>query len=220
LIQLGLEREYTNWNFCICEQRQLRRSTSTLDDTDGVNEKISEQAKAAKVRSEIEDATERRLIGRIAGLGGAMLVVSVLLAWMNHPKIVRSSIRPHPYIVVEVSHSIGLTTLPAGPIALALGIGIVFIARWQVRGEIWAGWVVFLTGLGSLGVGIAEFTQLLLGRRNYLEHASLLKAPLPPYVNAVGTGVWLAIVAAIVVVTAAWTFLWRSSRYWGRLATT
>lgn len=179
-----------------------------------MDEQISEQAKLARSQREVEVATSRRRIGRSAGLGGAMLVVSTLLAWMNHPRIVRSSVRPHPYIVVEVSHSIGLATWSAGPIVLILGTGIGLVARWLVRGDVRAGWVALLMGFGSLGVSVAEFTQLLLGRQDYLDHASLLTPPLPPSADAVGIGVWLAVAASIVVVVAAWGYIWRARRYW------
>jgi hypothetical protein len=179
-----------------------------------MEERSSENAKAAKAQVSTEIATQRRTIGRVCCLGGALLAVSTVLVWVNHPKIVRSPSHPNQYQLVETSQSIGLVTWLAGPITLVLAVAVLWIARLLLRGVVRASWVALLLGLGGLVVSSVECIHLLLERKSYLEHATLLTTPHPPLADAVGTGVWLSIGASVIVVAAAWTYLWRARQYW------
>jgi hypothetical protein len=179
-----------------------------------MDEQISENAKAARAQVSAEIATQRRTIGRMCCLGGELLAVSTVLVWVNHPKIVPSPSHPNQHLLVEKSHSIGLVTWPAGPITLVLAVAVLWIARSLLRGVVRAGWIALLLGLGELVVSSAECIHLVLGRKNYLAHATLLAPPHPPLADAVGTGVWLSIGASVIVVAATWTYIWRARQYW------
>ena len=59
---------------------------------------------------------------------------------------------PHPgYFVVEVGHSIGLATRPAGLIALAVALLSFVVAILLRRMSIFLGWVAVLLSCGVLG---------------------------------------------------------------------
>lgn len=143
-------------------------------------------------------------------------MISTVLVWVNHPAIVRSTIKPYPYLVIETSHSMGLVTWSAGPITLVLAVAFLWTTRRLLRGVQWAGWVALLLGLGQLGVSVTETIQLLLGRSHYLDHASLLTPPYPSLADAVGGGAWLCAGASVLVVAVTLTYLWRARRYWRR----
>jgi len=98
-------------------------SSVSPGDTGDVDELLSENARASRARVATEIATQRRRLGRMGALGGALLVVSMILGWVNHPRIIQSPSH-HLYVLVETSHSIGLVTWPAGPITLVLAVGV------------------------------------------------------------------------------------------------
>jgi hypothetical protein len=95
-------------------------------------------------------------------------MISTLFAWENHPRVAPSVTHPKTLVDHEVSHSIGLVTLPAGPVALLIGSAALLVASRLRRGNVRAGWETLVAGLAGLGMSLGEFTQLLLGRRNYL----------------------------------------------------
>jgi len=174
----------------------------------------SENAKASRARLAAAIKKQRLRIGWTGVLGGVLLVVSTVLVWVNHPAIVRSTIKPYPYLVIETSHSIGLVTWSAGPITLVLAVAFLWTTRGLLRGVQWAGWVALLLGLGQLAVSVTEIVQLLLGRSHYFDQATVLTPPYPPLANAVGSGVWLCASASVLVVAVALTYLWRARRFW------
>jgi hypothetical protein len=163
-----------------------------------------------------EEAGDRRIIVRVQIAGSVVLVVSTLLAWMNHPTMIHRRRASPSYFVREVSHTIGLTTMPAGLIAVGLGALAVITAVGLRRNRGPFGWIAVGLALGALGDTTVEIVQLLLGRRNWLDHFSTtVTASLQsPLANAVGAGVWFAAVASVALLANAITYLWRSHRQW------
>lgn len=106
----------------------------------------------------------------------------------------------------------GLTTLPAGPLVIGLAL---FTLAWSSRlrsGRPFVGWLGLGRGLVVLGVVVTEIVQLLLGRRNWEDHHTTISNP--ALANAVGTGVWLALAAAIALVALSLVYLWRAYHFW------
>jgi len=139
------------------------------------------------------------------------MMISTLFAWESHPRVAPSVTQPKTLVVHEVSHSIGLVTLPAGPVVLVIGLAALLVASRLRRGSVRAGGETLVIGLAALGISLGEFTQLLLGRRNNLHGFPGL---LPPLVNALGAGVWLATLASLAVSVSAMTYLWLAHATW------
>lgn len=166
-------------------------------------------------RSEREEARDRRTIMKVHVAGSAVLIISTLLAWENHPRVeFHGGLNPG-YYVKEVSHSIGLATRPAGFIVVAVAILSLPLANLLRRVHVLAGWLAFLLSLGALGTCCVEIIQLLLGRRNWVDTISASVGP-SPIINAIGAGVWLATLASIVLVVNASTYVWLGHRLWGK----
>jgi len=140
-------------------------------------------------------------------------MISTLFAWGNHPRVAPRVTRPKTLVVHEVSHSIGLVTLPAGPVVLLIGSAALLVASRLRRGSVRAAWETLVAGLAGLGMSLGEFTQLLLGRRNYLRRFPDRPSPL---VNAVGAGVWLATPASLAGPVCVLTYLWLAHATWRR----
>jgi hypothetical protein len=165
-----------------------------------------------------EEAGDRRFIVRVQIAAGVVLIVSTFFAWMNHPVLIHRRRASPPYFVREVSHTVGLNTMPAGMIAVGLGALAVITAVGLRRQRGPFGWIAVGLALGALGDSTIEIVQLLLGRRNWLDHfATPVTASLQsPLANAVGGGVWLAAVASVALLANALTYLWRSRRQWSQ----
>jgi hypothetical protein len=164
-------------------------------------------------RAAREQAHYRRTLMRIQVLASVLLIASTLVAWENHPRVVyRGGINPG-YYVHEVSHSIGLRTLPAGLLALALGLLSLAVANALRKVDFVAGWLALSCSLGALGVCVVEIIQLLIGRRNWL--ASLAHTPTPsPLAHAVGVGAWLATLASVTLLANTSRYHWLRRRQW------
>jgi hypothetical protein len=160
-----------------------------------------------------EQVRYRRTLTRIQVLASVLLIASTLVAWENHPRVVYHGGLQPGYVVREVSHSIGVATLPAGLLALALGLLALAGANTLRRVHLVAGWLAFACSFAALGVCVVEITQLLIGRRNWL--ASLVHTPAPsPLDQAVGIGVWLATLASVILVANTSRYLWLRRRQW------
>lgn len=151
----------------------------------------------------------------IAVSGGLVLLLSTFLAWENHPKVkYRAGAHPE-YYIAEVRHTMGLATIPAGIITIALAVLSLALARRLRSLHLPSGWFAFLLAFASLGVTSVEIAQLLLGRRNWQDHLSAKVVPLS-LSHAVGSGAWLAFVASVVLVVNTSVYLWRGYRTPGR----
>jgi hypothetical protein len=176
-----------------------------------VSSELSERGLARRERIRRERDRHRRRLAQVGSIGGSLMMISTLFAWENHPRVVPSVTHPKTLVVHEVRHSIGLATLPAGPVVLLIGLAALFVASRLPRGSVRTGWETLVAGLAGLGMSLGEFTQLLLGRRNYLHGFPGLRSPL---VNAVGAGVWLATLASLAVSVSALTYLWVAHATW------
>jgi len=162
-----------------------------------------------------EEAGDRRTISRVQVVSGAVLIASTLFVWMNHPRVAsKGGATPGPY-VHEVSHTIGLATLPAGWLALAVGVLAIVAAPRLRNGHVPAGVLALVLALTASAISTIEIIQLLLGRRNWLSHLSPSVA-ITPLSNAVGHGVWLAALASLALIANAGTYFWLSLRLWRR----
>lgn len=169
-----------------------------------------------------EEAGDRRIIVRVQIASGIVLIVSTFLAWMNHPVMIHRKGGSSSYFVREVSHTIGLAAMPAGLFALGLGVLAVATAM-SLRSERGPfGWFAVGLALGAVGDGAVEIIQLLLGRRNWLGHFSsaVIGSAQSPLANAVGTAVWIAVLASVALLANSLTYLWLSRRQWKQVAST
>jgi len=160
-----------------------------------------------------EQAHVRRTIMSVQVAASLMLIGATLAAWERHPRVrFRGGSQP-AYYVSEVGHSIGLATLPAGLLVLALGVALLGVAHLLRAVHVGAGWASLALSLGALGVCTVEIVQLWLGRRNWLDSLSSRVGP-SPWNQAVGVGVWLATLAAVALVLNALTYVWLRHRSW------
>jgi uncharacterized membrane protein len=160
-----------------------------------------------------EEARDRRTISWIQVAASLMLIASTLLAWENHPRVeYRGGAHPGFY-VVEVSHSMGLVTRPAGIFAIAIGVVSLAGAKLLRKVHLRTGWLAFVLALGALATCAVEIVQLLLGRRDWLD--SVTKAAGPSLLGqAIGAGVWLAALASVALVANTSTYTWLGFRLW------
>jgi|GEM_PF-1261268 len=178
-------------------------------------DELSEQGVAQRAQVQRERDGERRHISIVVTIASALAVVSTLISWANHPLVERSTAHPRTWVLHEVSHSIGLLTSLAGPAVLVLAIAQLWTAGELRRGSIKAGWATLLAALVMLGLSSGEIAVLLLGRRNFLDHSRRLNpAQYPPLAHAVGAGLWLAVLASVVVLAGASFYLRRSYATW------
>jgi hypothetical protein len=159
------------------------------------------------------EARDRRTSARVQIAASILLVASTLLAWENHPSVEHVTKPTSQYVVREVGHSIGLATLPAGPLALVLGLLALVVAKRLRRVSLPFGWLALGVSLAALGVSIVEIVQLMLGRRDWLDHLSVSVSP-SGVGGGVGVGVWLAALMSIALVANASTYLWLGYRLW------
>jgi hypothetical protein len=169
-----------------------------------------------------EEANDRRVIVRIQIGGGLALVVSTFFAWMNHPILIHRKGASPAYFVREVSHTTGLTTVAGGTVAIALGALAVLTAVSLRNGRAPFGWFAVVLALGAVGDSVAEIVQLLLGRRNWLDHFAVIAngSAASPLANAIGAGVWLAACASIALAANALAYFWLSHRKWNEASST
>jgi hypothetical protein len=166
-----------------------------------------------------EEMGLRRTIVWVQMSAAGVLLISTLLAWENHPRVIHRGGRSPTNFVREVSHSIGLVTRPAGILAFVLGVLAIGWAKQLRNGERRSGWMALGLALATAAVCAVEIVQLLLDRRNWL--GNLTKAVQPSLLgNAVGVGVWLAAAASIALVASAVTYLWFAHRVWRDSPTT
>jgi hypothetical protein len=152
---------------------------------------------------------------RVEVCAAVVLVVSTLLAWENHPRVIHRGGRSPTNFVREVSHSIGLVTRPAGILAVVLGMLVIVWARRLQGGRRLSGWVALVLALATASVCAVEIVQLLLDRRNWLD--GLTKSVQPSLLgNAVGVGVWVATATSVALVATSLTYLWFAHRVWQR----
>jgi hypothetical protein len=160
-----------------------------------------------------EESHKRRTIMSVQVVASLVLMGATLAAWERHPHVrYRGGSQPTHY-VSEVSHSIGLATLPAGLLVLALGVALLGVAHVLRKVHAGAGWASLALSLSALGVCTVEIVQLWLGRRNWLDSLSVRVGP-SPWNQAVGVGVWLATLAAVALVINASTYVWLRHRSW------
>ena len=160
-----------------------------------------------------EEADDRRTVMRVQVMASLLLTGATLAAWERHPRVRHRGGSQPVYYVSEVSHSIGLATLPAGLLVFALGVALLGVARLLRKAPARAGWVSLALSLGALAVCTVEIVQLWLGRRNWLDSLSSRVGP-SPWDQAVGVGVWLATLAAVALVVNALTYVWLRHRLW------
>src|SRR5579863_3260647 len=146
-----------------------------------------------------EEAKDRLRISWIQVAASLILMASTLLAWENHPRVeYRGGAHPGFYIV-EVSHSMGLVTRPAGILVIAIGAISLAGAKLLQKVHLRYGWLALVFALGALATCAVEIVQLLLGRRNWLD--SVTNATGPSLLGqAIGIGVWLAALASVALV--------------------
>ena len=160
-----------------------------------------------------EQARYRRTLTRIQLPASVVLAASTLLAWENHPRELYRGAPTPGFFVREVSHSIGLATLPAGPLIVVLGLLSLGLANSLRMAHLWTGWTALSCSIGALGVCVTEIMQLWIGRRNWL--ASLSHTPAAsPLDHAVGVGVWVATAACVVMVATTSRYVWLWYRQW------
>ena len=178
-------------------------------------DELSEQAVAHRARVQRERDGERRHISMVAMIASALAVASTLIAWANHPLVERSVAHPKIWVLHEVGHSIGLLTGVVGPAVLALAVAQLWTAARLRRGSINAGWTALLLSLVILALSSREIAVLLIGRRNFMDHStSLNPAQYPPLAHAVGAGLWLTLLASLVVLASASFYLRRTYATW------
>ena len=176
---------------------------------------LSADGLRARERVAAERAGQRRRLAIAEVAAGAVLMASTLLGWMNRPRVVRQAHGSVPFAVREVGHTWGLATFPAGALALMLGALAVLWSTRLRRGARRAGWEAFILSLAAIAVSAVEVTQLLLGRRNWIDRAAMQHHPVTsPLVNAVGAGVWVASAASATLMIVAGTYLWRAYGSW------
>jgi hypothetical protein len=179
----------------------------------GEGETLTPESAASREHHErlaAERARQLLAFARTEWLFAALLVVSTLFAWENYPRIIPGPAQPGQF--VGGGDAVGLTTLPAGPLVIGLAL---FTLAWSSRlrsGRPFVGWLGLGRGLVVLGVVVTEIVQLLLGRRNWEDHHTTISNP--ALANAVGTGVWLALAAAIALVALSLVYLWRAYHFW------
>ena len=155
----------------------------------------------------------RRLARAIAGLS-VLIVVSTVVAWMNHPRVVTEARPPHFRVIIEVGHTIGVATRPAGALVIVIALLALTQVRGLSRGSTAAGRASLGLGVGVLAVVSVEVVQLLLGRRNWISHLTPANVRHSLLGEAVGGGAWLCAGASVALIAAAWTYVWRSSHSW------
>jgi hypothetical protein len=151
-------------------------------------------------------AQYRRLARLSAGFAGAA-GLATLLPWTYHPEVGHDPQHPTQLAILNASHAMGLTTIPAGPLVAGLALASLGWAAQLARGSRRAGWVALALGTGAVGVAVTEIIQLLLGRRNWIDHVTPA-AQSSPLARAVGPGVWVALAAETLLAADVLIYLW------------
>jgi hypothetical protein len=159
-----------------------------------------------------EEANDRRTIMKVEIASSVLLIVSTLLAWENHPKVEHDA-KNNTYFIREVSHTIGLATKPAGIFAVLIAFLALGLATRLRKVRLSTGWLAFVLALAAIAVSTVEIIQLLLGRRNWLDHVTATGGN-GALSQAIGIGVWLAALASVALVANAATYLWLGYRLW------
>lgn len=160
-----------------------------------------------------EESKDRRTFAWVQIAASVVLLASTLFAWENHPRVALSAGATPEYFVREVSHTIGVVTVPAGPLAIVLGaLALVFATRLR-RMQLQYGWLALGLSLGALAVSTVEITQGILGRKDWIDHLSSAVAQ-SGSAGGIGVGVWIAAVASLALVANAATYLWLGYRLW------
>jgi hypothetical protein len=184
----------------------------------GEGETLTRESAACREHHErlaAERARQLLAFARTEWLFTSLLLASTLFAWENFPRIIPGPAQPGQF--VGGGDVVGVRTLPAGP--LVIGLALLTLA-WSSRlrsGRPLVGGLSLGRGLIVLGVVVTEIVQLLLGRRNWEDHHTTISNP--ALANSVGTGVWLALAAAIALVVLSLIYLWRAYHFWGDVTT-
>jgi hypothetical protein len=161
-----------------------------------------------------EEAKDRRTIAKVQVVASLLLLASTLFAWENHPRVEYQRGTNAGYYVHEVGHTIGVVTKPAGPLAIVLGVVALVVAN-RLRRVRWSlGWWNLGLALATLGVSTVEIIQLMLGRRDWIDHVSQSLAVSTGIADGVGIGVWIAALASTALVASAATYVWLAYRLW------
>jgi hypothetical protein len=161
-------------------------------------------------RVEAERNRQRRLLTRSETLLTFVLLLSTLFAWENFPVIIPGPAPPGQF--VGGGDRIGLLTMPAGPLVILLALSALVWWPRMTRGRTSAGWLSLARAMVIFVVISTEISQLILGRRNWEDHHATIFDP--AYANAVGTGVWLALGAAVGLVIVSLVYLTRVYATW------
>jgi len=76
------------------------------------------------------------------------MTISTPSARESHPCVAPSITHPKTLVVHEVRHSIGLVTLPAGPVVLLIVLAALLEASRPRHGSVRAGWETLVAGWG------------------------------------------------------------------------
>lgn len=175
---------------------------------------MSESPRSAEFHERVaaERARQRHLLSRAESVLALVLLATTLFAWENHPRVVPDPGHPGIVIAREVRHTIGLATMPAGPLIIALALATLLWSSRLRSGRAAVGWVSWARALVILGVLATELVQLLLGRRNWQQHHPTIANP--ALAHAVGPGVWLALGVAVGLVVVSSAYLLRVYGSW------
>jgi hypothetical protein len=160
-----------------------------------------------------EEANDRRTIMKVEIAASVLLLASTLFAWENHPRVEHNAKDNPAYFIREVSHTMGLATKPAGLLAVIIALLALGLATRLRRVRLSIGWLALVLALAAVAVSMVEIIQLLLGRRNWLDHVTPV-AGNGALSQAIGIGVWLATLASVALVANAATYLWLGYRLW------
>jgi hypothetical protein len=160
-----------------------------------------------------EEAKDRRTSTWVQITASVVLLASTLFAWENHPRVEYSTTPPPGYVVREVSHTIGVVTMPAGLLAIALGALALVSATRLRRVNLDYGWLALSLSLAALGVSTVEIVQEIFGRRDWIGHLSSAVAQ-SGSASGVGVGVWIAALASVALVANTCTYMWLGYRLW------
>ena len=165
------------------------------------------EARAAHERIARGRRAQYRRLARLGASFAGVAGLATLLPWTYHPEVGHDPAHPTQLTVLNASHAMGLTTIPAGPLVAVLALASLGWAAQLASGSRRAGWVALALGAGTVGVCVVEIIQLLLGRRNWLGRVTQA-VETSPLARAAGPGVWVALAAAVLLTADALIFLW------------
>ena len=176
----------------------------------------SPEGYAARRRIETAEIKSRRQHQHGALIASAIILMTSMLAWQNHPVILQNTTPTGGDLIDEASHNIGLFTFPAGPLVLASSAVVFLLAlRLGARFAVLRAWVCLVMTVSALGITVGEIFQLIVGRRNWQRSIGGYIIN-PAWANAVGVGVWVALAAEVFLLSVITSYLLRSYHTWSR----